>query len=498
MALLFIDLDGFKVLNDDYRHEAGDACLKVVASRLSKRLRGEDMAGRFGGDEFLVVLDHVTGAKGAALVAAQLIALINQPIAFGDQQLQVGASIGISLYPDNSGDALQLPSLADQAMYQAKGSGKNQTVFSAVTAQEAVGPAQLLLPTAAPVASAKEAPEAGRRGLLEAIVDRTIIVYCLLIVPVLLVNFWRIAANNAAPNFPAVVVPLLVLAVLALGRHLLPMQVKSALICSIGLLIAIPGTLVSGLAAPGAGWAFAVSIYLVSVIFSNWVSRIVAVLIPLTIAFAAIGFTTGRLGFAFDIDLQSTHPGTWLVFILAGCGVFGIILSVWSLYKKVTDDLIQQTSELQRLADFDPLTGLPLQRLLEKRFLQSCNRARRAKRQKALLFVDLDGFKAVNDQYGHDAGDYCLRQLAARMSKAVNEIDTVARIGGDEFLVLVDSVSNREQLQIIAKAIVDTIILPLKFEGNTFCVTASLGAVLFPEHGNEFEPLRKSADAAMY
>jgi len=84
------------------------------------------------------------------------------------------------------------------------------------------------------------------------------------------------------------------------------------------------------------------------------------------------------------------------------------------------------------------------------------------------------------------------------MSKAVNEIDTVARIGGDEFLVLVDSVSNREQLQIIAKAIVDTIILPLKFEGNTFCVTASLGAVLFPEHGNEFEPLRKSADAAMY
>jgi len=501
-ALLFIDLDGFKALNDSEGHEAGDVCLKAVADRLTQRLRGEDTAARIGGDEFVVVLDEVSGSEGAAQVAAQLISLINEPIPFADKQLHVGASIGIALYPDNCEDGALLQTLADQAMYQAKGFGSNQYVLSATTVRSPAVTALPVVPTAIMTTGAEQPPPREHVTLLESIVDRAAIVFCLLIVPALVANLWRIVANNAAPNVGAMVSAVLALAVLALGRRLLPMPVKSTLICCVGLMVAIPGTLKSGLAAPVPGWGFAVSLYLSSVIFNDWIGRLVAVLIPVTLIAAAYGFTAGASQAAYDVAQHAVHPGTWLVFILVGAAVFGIFLSVWSLYKNATVDLIQeraqQAADLQKLADFDQLTGLPLQRLLEKRFGQSVQRARRVQGKTALLFVDLDGFKAVNDQYGHDAGNYCLCQLASRMSSVINDVDTVARIGGDEFLVLVDSVSNPEQVAMIAQTLLDVIAQPLQLEGKRFSVSASLGIALYPDHGSDFEPLRKCSDAAMY
>jgi len=499
-AVLFIDLDGFKDLNDAHGHEAGDVCLKTVATRLSERLRAQDTVARVGGDEFVVVLDEVSESSEACQLAADLIQLIGSPIPFVDAQLRVGASIGIATYPDNAQDARVLQKLADRAMYDAKHAGKNRYVVSQA-APEKDGPT-VTSSTVGIDTDVQSQPSSGRLGLRESIVDRSIVVMCLVIYPVAFFNFWRIAANNAAPNFLGLLVALALVTGLTLGRRKIPMLIKSTLICSIGLVLAIPGVLISGLAAPAAGWGFAASLFLCSVIFDMRVARIIVPTIALTLIAAGYGFLTGVLQYRFDVSNQSIHPGTWLVFLSAGAAVFAIYLSVWSLYKKTTADLLlertHQIHDLQKLAEFDQLTGLPLMRLATRRLNQTCRRARRSGMQAAVVFIDLDGFKEVNDKYGHEAGDYCLGQVSQRMTGTVREVDTVARIGGDEFLVVIDSVTDREKVAAIAQKLIDTIRQPIRFDAETFSVSASLGIALYPVNGSTMDELRHQADTAMY
>ena len=133
VALLFIDLDGFKKANDTFGHDAGDCVLQAVASRIQHCIRAADTACRIGGDEFLVILGEIADQTSAAVAAQKIIALINQPIDFNGQPLQVGCSIGIGLYPDNATDSKRLRIVADAAMYSVKRSGKNNFAFSTMT-----------------------------------------------------------------------------------------------------------------------------------------------------------------------------------------------------------------------------------------------------------------------------------------------------------------------------------------------------------------------------
>lgn len=503
-ALFFIDLDGFKILNDTHGHDAGDACLKAIAGRLNTRLRAEDTASRIGGDEFVVILDEISGSFEATQLAAELIELINVPISFADTQLQVGASVGIAMFPDNSLNAQRLQPLADKAMYEAKKAGKNHYVLSTATpatddsAEKAEQPATNI----GTESDVRSQPRREHITLLESIVDRTAIVFCLLCYPAVLANFWRISANNAAPNFFYLTTGLVLITGLALGRRYIPMPIKSTLICTVGLIVAIPGLLNSGLAAPLPGWAFAISLYLSVILFSDWIGRIVAAVVSLSIVVAGIGFTTGSLQYAYDVNQQAIHPGTWLVFLLVAVAVSGIFLSVWSLYKKNAVMLIkegnQQAKDLRRLADYDQLTGLPLQRLASKRLNLTCRRAARARNRAAVFFIDIDGFKAVNDNYGHDTGNYCLSELAQRMTTCTREVDTVARIGGDEFLVVIGSVTDHQDLKVVALKLIAIVAQPMTFNRATFSVSASLGIAVFPDHGQTFDELRKLADKAMY
>ncbi|CAH1211072.1 membrane hypothetical protein [Candidatus Nitrotoga sp. BS] len=132
VALLFIDLDGFKSINDTFGHEAGDYVLKVVADRLQKAIRHFDTPARVGGDEFLVILDNLSDEQMAAEIAGRIISAISQPIEYSGDSLSVGASIGIGLFPDNATDARSLRRVADQAMYAVKRSGKNRFAFAGI------------------------------------------------------------------------------------------------------------------------------------------------------------------------------------------------------------------------------------------------------------------------------------------------------------------------------------------------------------------------------
>ena len=131
VAILYIDLDGFKAVNDTYGHDAGDFVLKEVAQRLVNTLRGGDIAARIGGDEFLVVIGGLSDSKNAAGIAQNIISRLSKEIDYQGQMLKVGASIGIAVYPDHGDDVENLKHSADEAMYGVKLKGKNNFAFFA-------------------------------------------------------------------------------------------------------------------------------------------------------------------------------------------------------------------------------------------------------------------------------------------------------------------------------------------------------------------------------
>ena len=126
IALMFVDIDGFKAINDAYGHDAGDALLKVVARRLRGCARAEDAVGRFAGDEFLMIAEDLKTPGDAALFAQRVMTAIAQPIAYDKHIIDVSVSIGISLFPEDAIDAETLLRTADKAMYRAKRAGKNR------------------------------------------------------------------------------------------------------------------------------------------------------------------------------------------------------------------------------------------------------------------------------------------------------------------------------------------------------------------------------------
>ena len=125
MALLYIDLDGFKQINDTFGHDGGDLVLKLAASRLVATVRHEDTVARLGGDEFVIVLWHINSADGAALAAEKMIQTLSQPYSIHEQTVSITASIGVSIYSMHGRDAETLSKSADLALYDAKHAGRN-------------------------------------------------------------------------------------------------------------------------------------------------------------------------------------------------------------------------------------------------------------------------------------------------------------------------------------------------------------------------------------
>lgn len=153
---------------------------------------------------------------------------------------------------------------------------------------------------------------------------------------------------------------------------------------------------------------------------------------------------------------------------------------------------------LERLAFFDALTGLPNRMLFYDRLGQILRRARRRNEGAAVIFFDLDGFKRVNDDYGHEAGDSLLREVGDRLRKLVREEDTVARVGGDEFTVVLASLKRAQDAAAVAEKIVGGLSEPYHIDGRTYSIGTSVGIGLFPGDGQDPDTLVRAADAAMY
>lgn len=149
-------------------------------------------------------------------------------------------------------------------------------------------------------------------------------------------------------------------------------------------------------------------------------------------------------------------------------------------------------------AHHDDLTGIPSLRLCLDRLSNALARARRNGDILGVFFVDLDGFKEVNDDYGHEAGDYVLKTVAKRLTGCVRAMDTVGRLGGDEFLMIFPKLLGPEAAQKIAGSVLESLREPIAWKGNTLQVSASVGISLHPQDGKDTEQLIKEADKAMY
>lgn len=163
-----------------------------------------------------------------------------------------------------------------------------------------------------------------------------------------------------------------------------------------------------------------------------------------------------------------------------------------------TDELTSANRNLRFLATHDNLTGLPNRALLFDRLEQIIRSSRRAKQRFALFFIDLDDFKRINDTYGHLVGDQVLKDVSGFLRDAVRDSDTVARLAGDEFTIILENVQAIGNVETIARKTLAAASRPIEISGETIIMTVSIGVSFFPDHGDDAETLFKKADAAMY
>ncbi len=158
----------------------------------------------------------------------------------------------------------------------------------------------------------------------------------------------------------------------------------------------------------------------------------------------------------------------------------------------------ENEERLAHLAHYDQLTNLPNRILFDDRLKQALSLARRSNSKLAVMFLDLDGFKAINDNLGHNSGDRLLQQVAERLNECLRKSDTVARFGGDEFTILLSEIDSKESVIKIATKIIEAIAEPYDIDGCEASVTTSIGISLYPADGQQAQTLVKKADNAMY
>ncbi len=164
----------------------------------------------------------------------------------------------------------------------------------------------------------------------------------------------------------------------------------------------------------------------------------------------------------------------------------------------VHEQLQQQTNRLSYQANHDALTGLPNRVLFVDRVAQTIKRSQREQAKMAILFIDLDRFKEINDTLGHSVGDEILKEIAKRLVNTVRSVDTVARLGGDEFTLIITNVERASIVMEIAQKLVDALAKKIIHDEHELYVTASIGISLYPDDGEETELLLRNADSAMY
>lgn len=167
------------------------------------------------------------------------------------------------------------------------------------------------------------------------------------------------------------------------------------------------------------------------------------------------------------------------------------------IFSDITEHKIRQ-EQLHHMANYDPLTNLPNRHLFLTLAEQILSFSKRNKTKAVISFLDLDGFKNINDTHGHDAGDNLLRQVSHRLEKELRQSDAIARIGGDEFVIIFSDIASIKDVHPLFERILKALQEPFSVNGKLMSIGVSIGAAFYPDHGEEIEILVRHADAAMY
>ncbi|MEW6542375.1 MAG: EAL domain-containing protein [Nitrospirota bacterium] len=231
--------------------------------------------------------------------------------------------------------------------------------------------------------------------------------------------------------------------------------------------------------------------------------------VPVLTGFARMPGYRSFLGFDWIVLVRADRDRIYepINRLVRTVGWVGLLLAIplmgfglWAS-RRLARDVAERRLAEQRLDDlayYDPLTGLPNRRLFLDLLNQALARARRTDRLVALMFLDLDRFKLINDSLGHAIGDLLLKAVASRLTASVRTSDTVARLGGDEFTVILEDLTSSEDAGRIAQKILDAVAIPVLLEGHEIFISASVGIALYPTDDRERDSLIKSADTAMY
>ena len=292
----------------------------------------------------------------------------------------------------------------------------------------------------------------------------------------------------------------LIVVIVQLGTRI-PFSWRGALLILIPWAVALIGVLNFGLSAAGILW-FCLSFLVAGIVYSGRFAfqHIMAVMVALTVLGA--GFVTGYLSPSVDLNVYVRNPLSWLNLVIATGAFSGIVLYAVGSYGRAMYGLIQELelhrTEIARLAAHDPLTGLMLMHGARGRIEHTFQSALRNDQKAAVIFIDMDNFKDVNDTHGHFVGDRVLQEVADRLNKATRVTDTSVRLGGDEFLLVIEALASESSAIEVARKLIASIAAPMFIEDKVFRVQASVGIAIFPDHGRELETLRRMADAAMY
>jgi diguanylate cyclase (GGDEF)-like protein len=532
-----VDLDGFKPINDQYGHKIGDEVLYVVSERLRLSFRGNDVVGRHGGDEFIAIFDAVGCVPGASgsnigILAEHMLYMIAKPIETSAGRLQVGASLGFAIYPHDGRSAETLTRAADSAMYEAKSSGGSAwRVF-----QPSMNPTQPMEETlsssssATIVTTASAAPDVppamtqgGIKARLTALVDTFIhpslriesdrMRRARILVMALLVYFGIVfladAVLMAIPLPPsskfmtnAICTPnVVIMALLLVSLR----RIGNYSVCSAAMVLTVYFTVLASICVSGGGGVscatqLMAAAPLIAYFFGGvrWGTGMVIASLAAIIVFALLEMT--KFHFSYALDAGQTRMIQVVVGIVGLVFSSGMAFSYELAARNLKRERDEEHKVVERFAHTDALTGLANR----FRFDEALDlRVRRAKASASnacftLCCLDLNGFKPINDRYGHNVGDEVLKVVAERLRRCVRDSDIAGRHGGDEFMLLLDGVRDEAQIKPIAQCVLSALATPIMTPAGELSIHGSLGFASFPDDGYGADALKNAADKAMY
>jgi diguanylate cyclase (GGDEF)-like protein len=286
-----------------------------------------------------------------------------------------------------------------------------------------------------------------------------------------------------------------------IGRRKISELWLSGLLVGLFWCAGFPGVMSFGIGATGFYW-LALSCLMAHVLLPRRTALAVTAGVGASLIVIGWSFVSGQTQPTIDLATYQRLPAAWAMMIIV-TGIF--LFFIYGAFKSKDDAVLRllieveaQRKVIERSATHDTLTDLPNLRLAEDRTALAIQQARRRGTKMALLFLDLDGLKSVNDTYGHADGDAVLRLAAGRIASRLRATDTVARIGGDEFLILLPDMVDAASAGHVAASLIEALGAPCAVNGKALSIGASIGIAVFPEHGMTGAELRRNADGAMY